>query len=524
MKNLLNDSLNPNDSIFILPTEEGGMEGDNYLASIGDTNLQHIQSLSDAERQVWENFIIMKDGNIFRMEPNPFHRDKDPLNLEGEEDLVKAFETKVLANINKDILENEHIKILREEFDKEAQRRENSKDIFLKRSAVSYEEWKISHENEEPVVFMREEDEDEDEEEYYCEVTESDPEENYYINNDPVPYHKWQEYPQLHRYWDTGPTLKPMFVWSGKARDYLFDQTSEYHPDKQLIEQSLNLLNRDWDEITEDFKEWTVSLLSVMEFKLQGTSLILIDMTEQLATGKRSWGKDTPINPQEAILVNLERIDLDYQKEYQQQVRNKREEDPIHQIITGNEVEWEKSNKEGDSPYKSIKRFGFNLYKHYSKQTSSSHWMRYKTLKKRYSPSINFKNIDFNKSSISKMVNNLNVTPNQAKDIWYARPFDNIGDLNTNCIKPSYLTKNKKTEKLMELIANNFKKALSEEDSRTLTNFGKTIKNLEMKGMVLISIDEWKTVWFYYRVMKGSLFIKLAEIKRQKERFNVKEN
>ena len=172
MKNLLDDSLNPNDNIFILPTQEGGIEGDNYLASIGDTSLEHIQSLSHFQRQIWENFIIMKDGNLFRLELNPFHRDKDPLNLEGEEDLTKAFEVKILAHFKGDALNSEDVKILREEFDKEAERRENSRDIFLKRSAVSFEEWKVSHENKEPVVFMYEETE---EEEDYSEEDQSDP-------------------------------------------------------------------------------------------------------------------------------------------------------------------------------------------------------------------------------------------------------------------------------------------------------------------------------------------------------------
>ena len=294
MKKLLDDYFNCNNDIFVLPSQEGGIEGDNYLASIGDSSLEHLQNLSHSQRQIIENFIFMKDGNIFRLEPNPFNRDKDPFNLEKEEDLEKAFEQKVLNNFKEDIIDPEFLEILKKEFKKEVQKRQDSEDIFNRRSGVSFEDWKVTLNSEEETGEWRPTPQ-------YIEL---------------IPYHKWEEHPQDWRNWDIEPTPKPMFVWSGRANSYFYDESTEHHPSKYLIDSYLNLFNRDWDEITEEYGKWTISLLIEMNLPCDVKG-VLEDMTEELVEGKDFYF-ETPIQPDEVIRKAMKAID-DLHRNKQQQ-------------------------------------------------------------------------------------------------------------------------------------------------------------------------------------------------------------
>ena len=54
----------------------------------------------------------------------------------------------------------------------------------------------------------------------------------------------------------------------GESRTYFYDEMPEYHPDKSKIEKVLQVFNRDWDEITEEFVDW------VMENKKPNKNLI----------------------------------------------------------------------------------------------------------------------------------------------------------------------------------------------------------------------------------------------------------
>lgn len=468
MKNLLEEKENENDLIFNLPAQEGGSDEDNYLASIGDAVLEHVQSLSSAQRQLWDLLLHMSNtGAIFRIEDNPFQRDTDPFNLGSEENLDAAFKAKVLNNFKNKDIDPEYIKVLREEFDKEVERRQKSEDI----ADVGI----------------------------------------------PIPYHDWEKFPQMHKHWDVPSTPKPLYIYMGESKTFLYDYIPEYHPDKSKIEQVLQIINRDWDTITEDFAEWAEELLDQMTFKSAYTRSCLQNMIVELASGRNFLGMQL-MSPEGTIIEALEKIDQDYCQTYQEQARKTRNKNPIHKLINLNEDAWIKEFKKGNQPYSSIKKFGSLMYSKYLDQTDSSHWLRYKGLKRKFAPTIMFKDLNLNKASISDLKKYLNITDKQARQIWFARPFDNITQLRKNdLLNPKKLTQNIQTQKVLDLIETTLHSALESLDSDILTNLGKTLRNIEIKGLTKILKEEWQVIWFYYRMCKGEIFNMLNKLERKKQ-------
>ena len=467
MQNLLEDKNNLNHDIFTIPAQEGGSEDDNYLASIGDAVQQHVQSLSHGERQLWDSLLHMDNtGAIFRIEESPFHRDTDPFNLEKEEDLEKAFQIKIMTAFKGKDIDEEFIHVLRDEFEKEVERRQKSEDI----ADVGV----------------------------------------------PIPYHDWEKFPQMHKHWDVQSTPKPLFIYMGDSRGYMYDEMPEHHPDKNNIEKILQMVNRDWDEITEEYAIWVGTVIDTMQFKtpIQG---VLINMVDELAFGEDcilGYSKD----PTEVISKALARIDEIYQSTYLAKGKEIRDRNPIHQIITMNEANWKEQKKEGLKPYTSVKRLGFTLYRDHLDKTNSSHWMRYRSLKKEFAPAIQFKGIDLNRASIYDLKQTLNVSDKEARQIWFARPFDNMGVLiREGYLTPSRVTTKAQTEKTLNLIEDKMNLAISKEEPQVLTALGKTLRGIEVKGITKISREEWQTIWFYYRLAKTEMFNTLNEAERRKK-------
>jgi hypothetical protein len=461
MQNLLEDKNNLNFDIFTIPAEEGGSEEDKYLASIGDAVQKHVHSLHPGERQLWDSLLHMDNtGAIFRMEDSPFHRDTDPFNLEKEEDLEKAFQLKIMRAFKGKEVDAEFVQILREEFEKEVERRQKSEDIAD--------------------VGVR------------------------------IPYHEWEKFPQMHKHWDTESTPKPLFIYMGESRSYFYDEMPENHPDKNKIEKVLQVFNRDWDEITESFVDWVQDhVINDMYFKDPAVPGHLMSMALDLEEGY--------LQPEEAISKALKRIDLSHQKAYKIRGLKLRDQDPIHQILNMNIKVWTEQKKNGEKPYKSIKRLGYTLYKDHLDKTTTSHWMRYRGFKKQFAPVINFKGLDLNKASVSNLKQKLNITDKEARTLWHARPFDNIGVLRTKgYLTPSRITKNSQTEKTLHLIDKKLQLSIDSKDSQILTNLGKTLRGVEVKALVKISREEWQTVWFYYRMAKSEMFNILNEMERKK--------
>jgi hypothetical protein len=461
MQNLLENKNNLNFDIFTIPAQEGGSEEDNYLASIGDAVQQHVQSLSHGERQLWDSLLHMDNtGAIFRIEESPFHRDTDPFNLEKEEDLEKAFQLKIMTAFKGKDVDEEFIKVLREEFEKEVERRAKSEDI----ADIGI----------------------------------------------PIPYHDWEKFPQMHKHWDVQPTPKPLFIYMGESRSSFYDDMPENHPDKSRIEQYLQLFNRDWDDITEQFVEWSFQVLDTMVFKEATVSSRLSDMADYLAQGY--------CQPEDAISEALNLIDQDYQEVYKVTALKLRDKDPIHQILTMNTKIWEEQQKEGLKPYSSVKRLGYTLYKDHLDKTKGSHWMRYRALKKNFAPVISFKGLDLNRASVYDLKKVLSMTDKEARNLWSARPFDNMGLLKSKgYLTASGITDNPQTEKTLHLIDDKLQLSIESGDSQVLTNLGKILRSVEVKGLTKICKDEWQTVWFYYRICKTEMFNVLNEIERRKK-------
>lgn len=187
MNSKLFGRTNPNDLVFKIETQEGSdiLEGDEGLASIGDSTMEHIQALSPLKRMAYDEFIHMPDGNIFRSEDNPRWDDPDEFNLRSKSEL----------------------------------------DRFLMRNKIPES---LRHIYEEAVEKVATDEESEDVMDHPEEL---------------IPYSDWEKYGGQSKYWDIPATPKPKLVFSGNSKQAFYDDFAEDHPLATFINRVLNTLD-----------------------------------------------------------------------------------------------------------------------------------------------------------------------------------------------------------------------------------------------------------------------------------------
>jgi hypothetical protein len=186
---------NPNHKIFIVPTEEGYDSDDNMNSMIGDATMHHVDKLNPAERQLWEQLIIMGNSNIFEVTPNFSDNDHDPLNLRQKE----------LENFFKYNSIPESAQVLyREAIEAEEERRNASEDAYDRTEML-------------------------------------------------ISWDDWQNNPGLGQHVDLPTTPKPITRYMGNTTQMFYDEFPEGHQDSNLINQILTMLNKDIDDITEKY-------------------------------------------------------------------------------------------------------------------------------------------------------------------------------------------------------------------------------------------------------------------------------
>ena len=243
---------NPNADALVVPQEEGGTEDDNYFGSIGDATMRHVQSLSLAERQLWEELIHMGSGAIFRPTPSLDYVDRDPFKLRGQDldDVLKDYADKVSP---------ESLGAIKEAFEIEAQRRETSEDA---------------------------------------------------LDREVIPYHEWEDNPGMWKEVDIPATPRDKMLYQGNTTQSFYDHFPEGHQNQDFINRVIRCLDRDWcgDDDDAGYAAWLVREVIEPSNAKTYVKRFLEQLVNKLATGE--------CNPTDTVDEYLQKIDDEWGYRY----------------------------------------------------------------------------------------------------------------------------------------------------------------------------------------------------------------
>lgn len=203
MKGKLFGRTNPNDLLFNVETQEGSeiLDGDEGVASIGDATMNHILGLSGIEKMAYDEFVQVRDGNIFKVVENTRFEDMTitmPGNQQEAEQKI-AKRTAQLETIERDLV-------------REA-------------SSISPNQRKVK-------ALLREKEIIEEE----LDVLEAYNADDLMGHRESlIPYEDWEKFGGMSAHWDIPATPRPKLDYVGNSRQPFYDDFPEDHPLAGLI-------------------------------------------------------------------------------------------------------------------------------------------------------------------------------------------------------------------------------------------------------------------------------------------------
>lgn len=473
---------NPNDSIFVVPQEYGLDPDDRYFGSIGDATMKHISSMSGADRMCWEDLYMAPSGAIFRREPTTSSYDPDPLKIRGcdlddHRDEIKAQFIYAAQEEHRDAQERDpsippldleaireraekYIKSIEEAYEEEDQRRESSEDA---------------------------------------------------LDEDRVPYHEWEKYPQLWQSIDIPSAPKDRFVYLGECRQQFYDHFPNGHPDAPLLQRAINMLNRDWEVgITDGYAEFCREVFPRWPWKIKYALDCAVQASKYL--------QDDICDPEDTIINMLTAIDNDWRIRYVNAVAAKAMQDPVINLLLHKEKEWQAMFDAGQSVHKHIVAFGKLLFENFRSQLNGYHWSRYRRAKVKFAPRVLFKEKDINRCGVADLRNILRISTEDARKIWFERPFESVEELyNKGYISENSFCSDETSEKVIYFIEKHAKQALDEESKARMAEVRKYLIQWQGQKKVQMSSDQWHMVWRYYKLLRKELDRRI-NVSRQQER------
>lgn len=436
---------NPNYDIFEIPPEEGGVEDDNYFGSIGDATQRHIHNLTDSQRQAWEDLYHSPDGSIFRTIPNWEQKDDDPLNLQGKE-LDKYFLELVEKGVSEKQLEK--VKILLAE---EAERREESKDIMDSGTSI--------------------------------------------------PYHEWEKFPQMWNHYEIPATPKDRYIYMGNTRQNFYDVFPERHPDTDIINIFIHMINN--DNIYEpDYRQSIANWLQQRRCRPYACAAMLRVLT----------GINEHKEPSLLIEKCLVYIDREYQNGYHLNAKKIAAKDGMLKLLYTNAEEWEKQYKAGNHVFSDILKFGKVLFKSFRNSMNAYHWHFYRRTRDKYAPAVIVSGFDINRCRLKQIQMALNTTDRTARDIWHARPFRNLAEVfNKGFVSARNFSNSEQTDRIIDWLEKCYQYSLATKNTNSLKRAANKMTQAEKDNKLDIQQDDWKKLWSFFNILKQNLLKELAE-------------
>lgn len=445
---------NPNARALVVPQEEGTDETDTYFGSIGDATMKHIHSLSHADRQLWQELIHTKSGNVFRATPSLSSYDRDPMNLRGK-DLDEYFEEMKRQAGGK--LDDNAVAAIREAFDAEAERREQSEDAYDRAELI--------------------------------------------------PYDQWHKYPGMEKHLDIPSTPRDLLVYMGNVNQMFYDEFPEGHPDEKLIRQVLMMVNRPYPhEIDEGYAGFVQDKILASHAKPY-TIRYLVQMVNSMIDA---------IDPDEVVAEALLNIDRCWAIEYKNACGEKCKKDHVLHLLLHKEREWATKAKDGYAVYNEVKNFGQMLYQNFRDRMTSYHWARYRRMRDRHSPRVMVRGYDINRCCISEIQEALNLGRKAAENIWFNRPFTSLSQLyNKGYIDRGAFGSGDAADRILAFIEKQAEISLREGGPQRFSQVGHQIVRGQKERKVDLDHHAWRMIWTYYRIMRDDLVRQCNERKEE---------
>ena len=474
------DHNNPNRDIFTVESEAGGDSEDTMCSMIGDATMAHLQSLSPAERQCWEHYVLMGNENLFSFAPSVADTDRDPHGLKVE-DLEGYF-------MNNEVTEKFR-PVIEEAIAEEKERREKSEDVYDRAELL-------------------------------------------------IPYQDWADNPGLSKHFDIPSTPKDTAVFCGNTTQQFYDHFPEGHPDSKTINDLLVRLNRDSSDLTDKYGDWLKTWLGQQPIKLPYTLFVLDLLVTRLTEGVDANGK--MVDPTEVIQKALTCLDDDYRQMYLREVNQKTEKDAVRKLLLRKQIEWDEDHAKGMNVLPFVKTFGQLLYTKFRGSIRRSHWALYKSLKARYMLPVLVKGVDINTCRLSDLERVLKVSRRVAIEIYTNRPFASPQELLKREVMEKAVTFKDDTgkevvlqpakkvtrgwiseetmnevrgsiEQLYEMIRETAEKASGQGNLKSFSGISETLVNRQKVGHDNWSSKEWGALWAFYRSTKSDILSKVRE-------------
>jgi hypothetical protein len=492
VKRTIFENTNPNNMIFNVPVEEGPDVEDNMCAMIGDAVARHVAGLTPSERQCWEYYVLNGNQHLFSFVPSPKHVDPDEYNLstedisaeeqmgsdEATEAELEALSQKEWGAIaaklrsNRPDLANVQDEILAEAVESEKERRARSHDAYDR--AVEL-----------------------------------------------IPFQDWEENPGMFTHYDMPSTPKNIAVYCGNTQQMFYDDFPADHPDANIMNQYLTMMNKEDIELTERYGDFILNWLSQQGFRDEFCYKVLVKLTSYLVEGQKDPGEIT------RKALNL--IDDSARKLFAQKAKDALAADAMHQLLLTKEADWQAQHDEGVTVLPLIKQFGQILFSQFRKGMKKHHWDYYRKLKSQYTNALIVRGVDINSCNLSSLAIALEVPRSMAIDIWMSRPFltkhelvkreateyevvYEDGELKKKEIKVQrgWLAHDAVVEKgdieeIYQQIKARVELAKKTNDIKALTSFSQDLLKRQKEAKDGFSPREWSSVWTMYRAEKNAI-------------------
>lgn len=450
------DQKNPNANIMVVPQEEGGTEDDTYFGSIGDATMRHVESLTGAGRQLWEELIHVRSGAIFRIVPSTESNDPDPLNLRNKD--LKIYLDKYKGKVSDQSLE-----AIKEAIEMERSRREKSEDAMDRAELI--------------------------------------------------PFSEWEQNPQMWNHTDIPSTPKDKFIYMGNTTQVFYDSFPEGHPDQNFINNIIQRCDREWCGNDEDIKYAAYLKQQTDEANLKiHTKKFLKEMFDALVSCN-----EEPSNTIEQYLL---KIDEFYSKRYREEGIRKshtpmhalfetKDKEWTQRFKQGHLVLGEIKHF-GKTLYDDKELNG---------QMTNNLWSKYEELKNKFAPRLLVQGVDINRCNVQELRKVLNLDDLEARNFWHQRPYQSLHQENVAKYLNSserHHTDNKVLNRILDGLEEQFQKSVSSKSLAPLIQARLKMNTWQQKNSFGLSSSEWNSLWNYYRILKDNIQ-KMSKVEHKHE-------
>lgn len=499
---------NPNHDIFVIPTQAGADDEDQWNGSIGDATMEHVTTMSHRLMEM-EHYVHMNNGNLFRVENNVAPPDE-----EGSRSIKSDIDKLNLS----DVRAHDLSKIVYTD----GFRSWNASYSTYETSALAPIRTSTLDDKKNVLEFLKEE---------ITQAKLAREERNDIMEQTRIPFSDWEFNPQMANIIDMPSTPSALYIYAGNSKDMFYDHMPEDHPDKLAITKLLTSANSiEWDNFDEKVASYFNKRIDDTEWSHLYAADRLKQMFNQIAT--------TEVNPSTAAKSALDDIDNDWGSLVRDVAITKFNLNPVVQEMVEFEKKLAVNYISGRVVWSDIGKFGQYLFKKYGTEMTTAHWNYYKQIKLRFAPTVFVSGININTAHMNELRNlfktrfksqfeavefmedtkslrvldSLNKTVESlAAKIYFARPFFSVEDLAAKkLITVEDLGYNNNTVVFISSIKKAYTESLRSKNIAALSRIAQQIINIQQNNSKKLSDQEWLNVWQVYRVCKGNLISELG--------------